>query len=436
MDQQATASSESGSVVSVAGSATIKDAMTVAVYRSAGGTSSVTASTVTAGTTSATSHTTPSVAVAQTGSWLVSSWNAKSSIDPNAWTATAGSTARTAPDGTGGGKVSGLLADSGAPVATGTAVGRAATLASAGGAAQLFSVVVSPGAGTVTPPTNVAPVASFTSSCTNLACSFNAGGSTDANNDPLTYAWIFGDGTTGTGVTASRTYATAATRTVTLTVSDGTLTNTTTRSVTTTTAPTGPRLPVPNHTAVVPETAHTDLPKISNGEITAIKVVGSRVFIAGSFTRIQNQRSNNTTTYTRSGVASYNLTTGLVDTGFNPVLAGGTPAAMAFTPDNTKLFVTGSFSSVNGASRKRHRLAQRDHRRSVVGVHAGPQRPRLLVGGHQLDALHRWPVHQGQQRRPRRTGRGHHHHRRARHRLRQQPHRRSWATTAPSPCSA
>ncbi len=161
---------------------------------------------------------------------------------------------------------------------------------------------------------------------------FNAGGSTDANNDPLTYAWNFGDTSTGTGVTTSRTYATAATRTVTLTVSDGTLTNTTTRSVTTTAAPTGPRLPVPNHTAIVPQTARTDLPKISNGEITAIKIVGSRVFIAGSFTRIQNQRSTNTTTYTRSGLASYNLTTGLVDTGFNPVLAGGTPAAMAFTP--------------------------------------------------------------------------------------------------------
>ncbi len=169
--RQAAAASESGTVVSVAGSATIKDAMTVAVYRSAGGTSSVTASASTAGTTSATSHTTPSVAVAQTGSWLVSSWSAKSSIDPNAWTAPAGSTGRATPDGTGGGKVSGLLADSGAPVATGPAAGRAASLASAGGGAQLFSVVVSPGTGTVTPPTNVAPVASFTSSCTNLACS-------------------------------------------------------------------------------------------------------------------------------------------------------------------------------------------------------------------------------------------------------------------------
>ena len=65
------------------------------------------------------------------------------------------------------------------------------------------------------------------------------------------------------------------------------------------------------------------MPKISNGEIFDIKIVGSRVFIAGSFTSIQNQRSTNTTTYTRTGLASYNLTTGLVDTGFNPRFAGG-----------------------------------------------------------------------------------------------------------------
>ena len=203
------------------------------------------------------------------------------------------------------------------------------------------------------PPTNVAPVASFTAPAPASTCTFNASASTDANNDPLTYAWKFGDGSTGAGVTTSKTYATAAARTVTLTVSDGTLGehddahgdhDDHARPVR--------GCPCPTTRKIVPETAHTDMPKIANGEIFDIKVVGTRVFIAGSFTSIQNQRSGNTTTYTRTGLASYSLTTGLVDTGFNPRFTGGGVDTIAFTPDNTKLFITGSFNAVNGITRR------------------------------------------------------------------------------------
>lgn len=78
---------------------------------------------------------------------------------------------------------------------------------------------------------NQAPVASFTASCTLLECAVNASGSSDPDGDPLTYSWDFGDGSNGTGITATRTYTTSGPRTITLTVSDGTLTNSTTRSV-------------------------------------------------------------------------------------------------------------------------------------------------------------------------------------------------------------
>ncbi len=113
--KQATAA-DANANVTVTGSATIKDAMSVAAYRSNGGTSSVTASAQTAGTTSTTSHTTPTVAVAQANSWLVNSWSEKSSTT-STWTKPATSTTRATPAGTGGGKVSSLLADSGAAVA-------------------------------------------------------------------------------------------------------------------------------------------------------------------------------------------------------------------------------------------------------------------------------------------------------------------------------
>ena len=72
---------------------------------------------------------------------------------------------------------------------------------------------------TVTAPANLAPVASFTFNCTNLACSFDGTGSTD-DGTIVGYAWTFGDGASGTGVTTTHTYAAAGTYTVTLTVTD------------------------------------------------------------------------------------------------------------------------------------------------------------------------------------------------------------------------
>ncbi|MET0839952.1 MAG: PKD domain-containing protein, partial [Marmoricola sp.] len=219
--------------VTVTGTTTIKDTMSVGVYRSIGGTSAVTASASTAGTTSSTNHVAPAVNVAQANSWLVNSWSEKSST-VQTWTKPAASTTRATPPGSGSGKVSSLLADSNGAVATGTAAARTATTSTAAGGEQNISVVISPG--TATTPTNLPPVPSFTSSCNSLVCSFNATGTTDPENNPLTYSWNFGDTTSGTGVTTSHTYGSAGPRTVTLTVNDGTNNAQTTESVSPTTA--------------------------------------------------------------------------------------------------------------------------------------------------------------------------------------------------------
>ncbi len=67
---------------------------------------------------------------------------------------------------------------------------------------------------------NQPPVASFTSSCSALACTFDGTGSSDPDGTIASYSWTFGDGGSGSGPTPSHTYATGGTYTVTLTVTD------------------------------------------------------------------------------------------------------------------------------------------------------------------------------------------------------------------------
>ena len=75
-------------------------------------------------------------------------------------------------------------------------------------------------AGTTGAAPNTRPVAAFTATATPLTVAVDASTSTDPDGTITGYAWDFGDGSTGTGVTASRTYAAPGTYTVTLTVTD------------------------------------------------------------------------------------------------------------------------------------------------------------------------------------------------------------------------
>ena len=69
-------------------------------------------------------------------------------------------------------------------------------------------------------PGNLPPVASFTSSCTDLTCTFDGSGSSDPDGTVAGYSWDFGDGLTGTGATVEHQYATAGAVTAALTVTD------------------------------------------------------------------------------------------------------------------------------------------------------------------------------------------------------------------------
>lgn len=73
---------------------------------------------------------------------------------------------------------------------------------------------------TVARPPNVAPTAKASAECTGLVCAFDASASSDSDGTIDSYAWDFGDGTTGTGKKPDHTYAVDGTYTATLTVTD------------------------------------------------------------------------------------------------------------------------------------------------------------------------------------------------------------------------
>jgi PKD repeat protein len=67
---------------------------------------------------------------------------------------------------------------------------------------------------------NRTPSASFKHTCSPPSCTFDATDSHDEDGDIVSYAWEFGDGSTGTGVTTPHVFPTFGTYAVTLTVVD------------------------------------------------------------------------------------------------------------------------------------------------------------------------------------------------------------------------
>ncbi len=150
-------------------------------------------------------------------------------------------------------------------------------------------------------PLNLPPVASFTSSCTNLACTFNSTGSTD-DVGIVSRAWTFGDGTSaGNIVSPAATYVSGGTYTVSLTVTDGGgLTNTVTQVVTV--APLN-RPPVARFTSSCSNLTCTFN---SSGSSDDVGIV-NRAWTFGDGTSAGNVVSP-TTTYTTNGIFKVTLT--------------------------------------------------------------------------------------------------------------------------------
>ena len=132
---------DAGDPVTVTNSVIVRGSLLVSAYRHAG---VAVAGTALAGeTVSRAAHTTPTVADAGDGSWVLSYWADKTAATTG-WTAPGGQLVRLTGAETGAGHLSWLLSDTGAGVLAGTVGGLTATADSATANARMATVVLTP----------------------------------------------------------------------------------------------------------------------------------------------------------------------------------------------------------------------------------------------------------------------------------------------------
>lgn len=114
-------------------------------------------------------------------------------------------------------------------------------------------------------------------------------------------------------------------------------------------------MPVDPSNPATPVTVSADaLPTAQiNGVAWQQVVVGNTVYVAGKFSNARPAgAAPNTSIVVRNNILAYNLQTGVLIAGFSPNL-NGQALTIAASPDGSRLYVGGDFTSVNGISRLR-----------------------------------------------------------------------------------
>lgn len=203
---------------------------------------------------------------------------------------------------------------------------------------------------------NIAPVAviaaSDISGIGSLSVAFDAAGSSDENGDTLTYSWDFGNGDTANGITTSYTFNQIKEYIVTLTVSDGSKSDTATVVITITDGTPVAKISSNLDATIVPFSVVFNASSsvdpsgdgltyswdFGNGETAATAIASTNYTAAHLGAITVTLTVTNSAGDTASDTVSFNATDGSFDCGFN------TPTAEALQSINTSyenIFVLG-----------------------------------------------------------------------------------------------
>jgi PKD repeat protein len=219
-----------------------------------------------------------------------------------------------------------------------------------------WTMDASVGTGELTTVFTQATWAAFTASSAGLAATFDASTSVPSTGTTIaSYAWSFGDTTTGSGVSPAHTYATGGTYTVQLTITDSAgQSSTTTRSVTVT-APTAQVTPV----AVVNAAGWT-VTGAAGSAVTAVSdldqasyVVGTglfRVTLGALITPAAGTDMTVTVEADAIGATSGTLSAKLYEGATVRAIAAAQPLTMATAGTNTASPLTFTFAAASIAN--------------------------------------------------------------------------------------
>ncbi len=104
---------------------------------------------------------------------------------------------------------------------------------------------------------------------------------------------------------------------------------------------------------LVSENPRNWTPNVLDGRVEAVAQVGNRIYIGGSFTQVANSTSNGGTVYSRTRIAAFDATTGVVDTGFNVTLDGTMVRAILPANNGSGIFIAGDFNNVNSEEERK-----------------------------------------------------------------------------------